>query len=173
MRASVTGFLVLGASVLSSCAQPTEQRLMNQPIDMGPYTFAVVRTEERARDVPIAGPQGHWLPYPTIELRVAIRVVRDNAAPFTTDFSSFLIFRMKLEDAAGNMFDTSPAPVNPTYRGGRYHSDEYVASATIDPSMIGVRDVHRLGKAARDFRLIIGNPSPQGSQPRSVSIQLQ
>jgi len=146
---------------------------MNQPIEMGPYAFAVTRTEKWPASAAVMTSDGKCQPIPTIEIRVVIHLLRDDAAPFTTDFNSFLIADMKFEDKAGNQFETSPVPISPVYRAGRYHAVDYVASAKVDPSMVGVRDPEHLGKDPRDFHLTIGNPSHERTQPRRVAIQLQ
>jgi hypothetical protein len=140
------------------CAKAEEYQL-GQPIDMGPYSFEVVRADK-----------GTWASMMTVN--ISFRLTRDDTEPFTTDFSSSFAFKMELVDEAGNTFTVDPHPVDPMYRAGRQRSNRYRAEVRISPSMEGVRNAAQLGKAVADFRLIIDNPARQSDQPRRVVIQL-
>jgi len=144
---------------LLGCAGTQEYQL-GQPIDMGPYSFEVVSTDE-----------GRWGSVTTINIH--FRLTRDDTAPFTTDFWESFVYKMELVDAAGNAFPVDPHPVSPVYKGGRQRSDRYRAEVRLSPSHEGVRDGSRIGKASGDFKLLIDNPAPEGDQPRRVAIQLR
>jgi hypothetical protein len=146
------------ATAVSGCAG-TEEYQLGQRIDMGPYSFEVVRADK-----------GTWASIPTIN--ILFRLTRDDTAPFTTDFSSSFAFKMEAVDAAGNTFTVDPHAVSPVHRAGRYRSDRYRAEVRLSPSLEGVRNATHIGKAVEDFRLIIDNPAHEGKQPRRVAIQL-
>jgi hypothetical protein len=156
--AVVIGLLCAGA-VLAGCAR-TEEYQLGQRIDMGPYSFDVAGTDE-----------GTWASEPTIS--ILFRLDRDDTAPFTTDFWQSFAYKMEIVDAAGNAFPVDPHPQSAVYTAGRYRSDRYLAEVKLSPSHEGVRDSARIGRTAADFRLIIDNPAPEGSQPRRVAIQLR
>ena len=69
-------------------------------------------------------------------------------------------------------FRSSPVPSLRSPKGGRERSDRYVAEVRLSPSHEGVRDGSRIGKATKDFKLLIDNPAREGNQPRRVAIQL-
>ena len=114
---------------LFGCAR-TEEYQLDQRIDMGPYSFAVVSADE-----------GQWGSDPTIN--IFFRLNRDDTAPFTTDFSWSFADKMEIVDAVGNAFPVSPNPVSPVYRAGRQRSDRYLAKVRLSPSHEGVRDGRR------------------------------
>ena len=157
-KVTAAGLLFAGA-LLAGCAR-TEEYKMGQRIDMGPYSFEVVSTDE-----------GTWASQPTID--ILFRLDRDDTAPFTTDFRSSFAFKMAVVDAAGNTFPVDPSPQSPVYRAGRDRSNRYIAEVRLADTLEGVRDSGRIGKSAADFRLIIDNPAPEKDQPRRVAIQLQ
>jgi hypothetical protein len=145
-------------ATLCGCAG-TEVYQFGQQIDMGPYSFEVVRADK-----------GTWASTPTINIH--FRLTRDDTAPFTTDFNSSFAFKMELVDAAGNTFTVDPHAVSPVYRAGRQRSDKYRAEVRLSPSLEGVRSATQIGKAVDDFRLVIDNPAREADQPRRVAIQL-
>jgi len=146
-----------GLFLLGCAAAPTEEYRMGQPIEMGPYVFELERTEQHSF-------------YDGLEIHVMVRILEDNAAPFTTTFDYFLGY-WAVQDQAGNTFDAGFAPLS----GDRRSSEQWVAMFRIftDSSMMGVRDPEHVGERASDFRLFIENPFPQGEQPRRVVIQLR
>lgn len=157
-RHSIVVALMCAAACLTGCAR-AEEYALEQPINMGPYSFEVVSAED-----------GRWGSAPTVDIR--FRITRDDTAPFTTTFKSSFAFKMEIVDAAGNAFPVEPDPISPVYRGGRYRSDRYLARVRLSPSHEGVRDSARIGKTAADFRLLIENPAPEKDQPRRVVIPL-
>jgi hypothetical protein len=157
-RPSIVVALMCAGGWLTGCAR-AEEYALEQPINMGPYSFEVVSAED-----------GQWGSAPTVDIRFRIR--RDDTVPFTTTFKSSFGFKMAIVDAAGNTFPVEPDPISPVYRGGRYRSDRYLARVRLSPSHEGVRDSARIGKAAADFRLLIENPAPEQDQPRRVAIPL-
>ena len=189
-RAVAVAAMACTPILLAGCGR-TEQYEMGQRIDMGPYTFEVAgakrgSTQHSDRTV-IA----------TIEL--LLRLVRDDTAPYTTDFAHSFRTRMQLVDATGNTFRVSPrtnvrdykvdlhgevSPIGsyfPTttevYRGGRKRADSYRASVELNPEYVGrgLNVMHRqgVGTAVSDFKLIIDNPDRQGDQPGRAEIPLR
>ena len=157
-RAAVVAVLIGTCALLGGCAG-VEAYQLGQPIDMGPYSFAVV-----------SAAKGRWGSVPTIN--ISFRLNRDDTAPFTTDFRSSFAYKMELVDAAGNAFPVEPSPLSPVTRDGRQRSNRYQAEVRLSPSHEGVRDGSRIGKAPGDFTLVIDNPAREGNQPRRVAIQL-
>jgi hypothetical protein len=149
---------ICAAACAAGCAR-AEEYALEQPINMGPYSFEVVSAEG-----------GRWGSAPTVD--ILFRITRDDTAPFTTTFKSSFGFKMEIVDTAGNAFPVEPDPVSPVYRGGRYRSDRYLARVRLSPSHEGVRDSARIGNTASDFRLMIENPAPEKDQPRRVAIPL-
>lgn len=164
---------VLLGGWLLGCRTPAEEYRMGQRIEMGPYAFTVEQTEESQVYASVMGPEGHYQAGTVNQIRVFFRLLRDDTAPFTTDFANSFLTGMKLVDGAGNQFDVNPVPLSPVYRGGRQRSDEYAADIKLDPSFMGVRRPKEMGQHARDFRLIIDNPDPRSKQPRRISIALR
>ena len=190
-RAVVVAAIACTPILLAGCGR-TEQYEMGQRIDMGPYTFEVAgaktgSTQHSDRTV-----------IPTIEL--LLRLVRDDTAPYTTDFAHSFRTRMQLVDATGNRFSVFPTtntreyrviqgevtPIGsyfPTsaevYRGGRKRADSYRASVELNPEYVGLdrgmKVMHRegVGTAVSDFKLIIDNPDRQGEQPGRAEIPLR
>lgn len=158
-RRALIGALICAVAASAAGCTGTEQYALEQPVSMGPYSFAVVSADE-----------GRWGSERTVD--IAFRITRDDTAPFTDTFKSSFAFMMELVDEAGNAFPVEPDPVSPVYRGGRYRADRYVARVRLSPSHEGVRDGARIGKTVADFRLMIENPAPQKDQPRRVAIPL-
>jgi len=191
-RALVVAAIACTPILLAGCGR-TEQYEMGQRIDMGPYTFEVAgakigSTQHADRTV-----------IPTVEL--LLRLVRDDTAPYTTDFAHSFRTGMQLVDATGNTFRVFPrtnvrdykvdmrgevTPIGsyfPTttevYRGGRKRADSYRASVELNPEYVGLRRgmtvMHRegVGTAVSDFKLIIDNPDRQGEQPGRAEIPLR
>lgn len=157
-RAAAVAGLICACALLAGCAAAEEYQV-GQQIDMGPYSFSVVSAD-----------RGRWASVSTIN--IAFRVNRDDSAPFTTDFRSSFAYKMELVDEAGNAFPVEPRPLSPVTRGGRERSSRYAAEVRLSPSHEGVRDGARIGKATRDFRLVIDNPAREANQPRRVAIPL-
>ena len=157
-RPAIVVALMCAAACLTGCAR-AEEYALEQPINMGPYSFEVVSAED-----------GRWGSAPTVD--IGFRITRDDTAPFTTTFKSSFGFKMEIVDAAGNAFPVEPDPISPVYRGGRYRSDRYRARVRLSPSHEAVRDSARIGKTAADFNLLIENPAPEQDQPRRVVIPL-
>lgn len=142
----------------------TAQYGMGQPIEMGPFTFSVASANQGKRWESADG---------TVrEIEVHLRVHRDDSAPFTVEFSSF-VGTMEILDEAGNRISASPTPVAPTYQGGRYRSTRYWCRFRFSRSLDGVRNFAAIGTRPADFRLLVENPAPAGEQPHRVSVQLQ
>ena len=156
-RAGVLSAALL-TGLLLGCADTKEYQL-GQRIDMGPYTFEVASVQP-----------GRWASVATIN--VSFNLLRDDTAPFTTDFWESFVYKMELVDRAGNAFPVDPHPVSPVYEKGRQRSNRYRAEVRLSPSHEGVRDAANIGKSTSDFTLMIANPAPQDGQPRRVSIQL-
>jgi hypothetical protein len=144
--------------LLPGCAGTKEYQI-GERIDMGPYSFEVASIQ-----------QGTWASTSTIN--VSFNLLRDDTAPFTTDFWESFVYKMELVDRAGNTFPGDPHPVSPVYEKGRQRSSRYRAEVRLSPSHEGVRDAANIGKSTSDFKLLIANPAPEGDQPRRVSIQL-
>jgi len=161
MRTAVS---ILIAALLMSGCETTTQSAMGEPIEMGPYTFAVISATQ--------GQQWESSEGTYREIVVRVRVLRDGTEPFTDSFSSSFIDNMRIVDAAGNSIGTSPAPVGATFKGGRYRSEYYTCLFRFSRSSDGVRDFANIGTRPQDFRLVITNPAPEGEQSRRVSLQL-
>jgi hypothetical protein len=159
-------FLAVPAALLiaAACERPTPYQ-MNQPIEMGPYSFSVAS----------AAPGRSWQSTegPYYEIEVRFRLDRDDTAPFTTDFNSSFADAMRIVDAAGNTFGCSPSPVDAVYKGGRYRSDRYSCLFRYSQSSEGVSDFAKVGTHPADFQLIIANPERKDGQPRQVVVQLE
>ena len=189
-RAIVVAAIACTPILLAGCGR-TEQYDMGQRIDMGPYTFEVAGAKKGSTQ------HSDRTVIATIEL--LLRLVRDDTAPYTTDFAHSFRTRMQLVDATGNTFRVSPrtnvrdykvdlhgevSPIGsyfPTttevYRGGRKRADSYRASVEINPEYLGrgMNVMHRegVGTAVSDFKLIIDNPDRQGDQPGRAEIPLR
>ena len=137
---------------------------IGEPIEMGPYTFSVVSATQ--------GKQWESAEGTYREIVVRVRILRDDAEPFSESFSSSFVDSLKIVDAAGNSIGTSPTPVFPIYTAGRYRSEYYTCRFRFSRSSNGVRDFDNIGTRPQDFRLVISNPIQEGSQPRRVSVQL-
>ena len=147
-----------GLLLLACAAAPTETYEMGQPIQMGPYIFELERTEQHTF-------------YEGLEIHVIVRILENNAAPFTTTFDDFLGY-WAVRDQAGNTYDAGTiSPLS----GDRRSSEQWVARFRIftSPGTMGVRDPEHVGERVSDFRLFIENPFPQGEQPRRVALQLR
>lgn len=138
---------------------------MDQPIAMGPYTFAVVAATEGKSWISAEGPFH--------EIEVRLRIDRDDAAPFTSSFSEAFIESFQIVDASGNSIGTTPAPISPTYRGGRYRATQYSCLFRFSRSSSGVRDFDAIGTRPAAFQLVIDNPAPEDGQPRRVAVPLR
>ena len=191
-RAIVVAAIACTPILLAGCGR-TEQYDMGQRIDMGPYTFEVAGAKKGSTQ------HSDRTVIATIEL--LLRLVRDDTAPYTTDFAHSFRTRMQLVDATGNTFRVSPrtnvrdykvdlhgevSPIGsyfPTttevYRGGRKRADSYRASVELNPEYVGLdrgmKVMHRegVGTAVTDFKLIIDNPDRQGEQPGRAEIPLR
>jgi hypothetical protein len=161
MRAAV--HISIAMLVMSGCGTATQSAL-GEPIEMGPYTFAVISATQ--------GQQWESIEGPYHEIVVRVRVLRDGTEPFTDNFSSSFIDNMRIVDAAGNSIGTSPTPVAPTYKAGRYRSEYYTCLFRYSRSSDGVRDFANIGTRPQDFTLVITNPAPEGAQAHRVSLQL-
>jgi hypothetical protein len=155
--------LALCASLaLLGCEKKTQEYRMDQPINMGPFTFEVARTEEAVK-------LAHPSEGPNLEIRVYYRMLDNKTAPFgkTLD-ETFLVVR--IVDKANNTIESGGPRV---LSGDRHHPSEWVETFEVSPSLMGVRDSAKLGQRASDFRLIIDNPDVREGQPERVSIQLR
>jgi hypothetical protein len=110
---------------------------------------------------------------PFHEIEVRLRIDRDDAAPFTSSFSESFIENFQIVDEAGNSIGTTPVPISPTYRGGRYRATQYSCLFRFSRSSSGVRDFDAIGTRPSDFQLIIVNPSSEDGQPRRVAVPLR
>jgi hypothetical protein len=142
-----------------------ETYAMDQPIGMGPYTFAVVAATEGKSWISVEGPFH--------EIEVRLRIDRDDAAPFTSSFSEAFIEHFQIVDESGNSIGTTPVPISPTYRGGRYRATQYSCLFRFSRSSSGVRNFSAIGTRPSAFQLIIDNPSPEDGQPRRVAVRLR
>jgi len=144
------------------CEKKTQESRMDQPINMGPFSFEVERTEEAVKlDHPSEGPN--------LEIRVYYRMLDNKTPPFGKTFDETLL-RVRIVDKADNTIEYSGRGV---LSGDRRHPSEWCDIFTVGPSLMGVRDSAKLGQRASDFRLIIDNPDVREGQPERVSIQLR
>ena len=151
--------------LVTAACERVEMYAMDQPIAMGPYTFAVVAATEGKTWISAEGP--------VHEIEVRLRIDRDDSAPYTSSFSESFIEQLQIVDEAGNRIGTTPAPIAPTYRGGRYRATQYSCLFRFSRSSSGVRNFSAIGIRPSAFRLIIDNPVPQDGQPRRVAVPLQ
>ena len=155
--------LALCASVASlGCEKKTQEYRLEQPINMGLFSFEVERTEDSVKLV-------HPSEGPNLELRVYYRMLDNKTAPFGKTFDETLL-GIRIVDKAGNTIEYSGRSV---VSGDRHHPSEWCDIFTVSPSLMGVRDKAKLGQSASDFRLIIDNPDMRDGQPERVSIQLR
>jgi hypothetical protein len=155
--------LALCASLASlGCEKKTQEYRMDQPINMGPFSFEVERTEEAVK-------LKHPSEGPNLEIRVYFRMLDNKTPPFGKTLDETLL-EVRIRDKAGNTIE-SPGPR--VVSGDRHHPSEWVEIFEVSPSLMGVRDRTKLGKSASDFRLIIDNPDVREGQPERVSIQLR
>lgn len=142
---------------------------MGQEIDMGPYTFTVKWTKEGWWHV--GPPRGHIK-----QIEVYFSLHRDDSAPFTTCFASY-VADMEIEDFAGNRFKRSGGlePLSPYIKAGciRSKTDEYKSVFTLNPDNITAHDREHIGQHPQDFKLSINNPDPKGDEPHRISVQLK
>jgi hypothetical protein len=141
-----------------------EPYAMDQPIAMGRYTFAVVAATEGKTWISAEGP--------VHEIEVRLRIDRDDSAPFTSSFSESFIEHFQIVDEAGNNIGTTPVPISPTYKGGRYRASQYSCLFRFSRSSSGVRDFSAIGTRPAAFQLIVDNPAPEDGQPRRVAVPL-
>jgi len=135
---------------------------MDQPINMGPFSFEVKRTEDSVKLV-------HPSEGPTLEIRVYYRMLDNKTPPFGKPFDETLLY-VRIVDKADNTIDYSGRGL---LAGDRRHPSEWCDIFTVSRMLIGVRDTAKLGQRASDFRLIIDNPDVREGQPEQVSIQLR
>ena len=143
------------------CGKKTQEYRMDQPINMGPFSFEVDRTEESVKQYPSEGP--------TLEIRVYYRMLDNKTPPFGKTFDESLVY-VRVVDKADNTIDYSGRGL---LAGDRRHPSEWCDVFTVSRTLIGVRDSAKLGQRASDFRLIIDNPDVREGQPERVSIQLR
>ena len=146
---------------LLGCEKKTQEYRIDQPINMGPFTFEVERTEESVKS---SYSEGFLL-----KIHVYFRMLDNKTPPFGKTLDETLM-EVRIRDKAGNTIE-SPGPR--VLSGDRHHPSEWVEIFEVSPSLIGVRDRTKLGKSASDFWLIIDNPDLREGQPERVSIQLR
>ena len=144
------------------CGKKTQEYRMDQPINMGPFSFEVERTEDSVKPV-------HPSEGPTLEIRVYYRMLDNKTPPFGKPFDETLLY-VRIVDKADNTIDYSGRGL---LAGDRRHPSEWCDIFTVSRTLIGVRDTAKLGQRASDFRLIIDNPDVREGQPEQVSIQLR
>lgn len=155
--------LALCASLASpSCQKKAQEYRIEQPINMGPFSFEVERTEEASKLV-------HPSEGPSLEIRVYYRMLDIKTPPLGKTIDESLP-GVRIVDKAGNSIESSGPRV---MSGDRRHPSEWCDIFTVSPSLIGIRDKAKLGQSSSDFRLIIDNPDVRDGQPERVSIQLQ
>jgi hypothetical protein len=155
-------FALCTSLALSGCQKKTEEYRMDQPISMGPFTFAVERTEE-------AVTHAHPSEGPTLKIRIYYRMLDNKTPPFGKTLDETLLL-VRIVDNANNTIESSGPRV---LSGDRHHPSEWVETFEVSPTLMGVRDRTKLGKGASDFRLIIDNPDVREGQPERASIQLR
>jgi len=155
--------LAICASLISlGCAKKTQEYRLEQPINMGPFSFEVERTEESVKLV-------HPSEGPNLEIRVYYRMLDNKTPPFGKTFDETLL-GVRIVDKANNTIESGGGRV---VSGDGRHPSEWVDTFTVSPSLMGVRDKSKLGQRVSDFRLIIDNPDVRDGQPERVSIQLR
>jgi len=155
--------LALCASIVAlGCEKKTQEYRLEQPINMGPFSFEVERTEESVKLV-------HPGEGPNLEIRVYYRMLDNKTPPFGKTLDETLL-GVRIVDKANNTIESGGGRV---VSGDRHHPSEWVDTFTVSPSLMGVRDRAKLGQSASDFRLIIDNPDMRDGQPERVSIQLR
>ena len=159
-----TAALVGLAGLLLSACESATPVLIGETIEMGSYAFSVISATQ--------GKQWESAEGTYREIVVRVRILRDGTQPYTESFSSSFIDSMRIVDGAGNSIGTSPTPISPVQRAGRYRSEYYTCLFRYSRSSEGVRDFDKIGTRPQDFKLLIRNPAHEGSQPRRVSIQL-
>jgi hypothetical protein len=156
--------LALCASLASvGCEKKTQEYRLEQPINMGLFSFEVERTEESSMRLT------HPSEGPNLEIRVYYRMLDNKTSPFGKTFDETLL-SVRIVDKANNTIESGGGRV---VSGDRRHPSEWVDTFTVSPSLAGVRDRAKLGQSASDFRLIIDNPDVRDGQPERVSIQLR
>ena len=160
----VMGIVFALCALLASpgCRKKAHEYSIEQPINMGPFSFEVERAEQSLKLV-------HPSEGPNLEIRVYYRMLDNKTAPFGKTFDETLL-GVRIVDKAGNTIEYSGRGV---VSGDRHHPSEWCDIFTVSPSLIGVRDKGKLGQSASDFRLIIDNPDLRDGQPERVSIQLR
>ena len=162
-RQDIAIVLALCASLASpGCQKKTQEYHIEQPINMGPFSFEVERTEEASKLV-------HPSEGPSLEIRVYYRMLDNKTPPFGKTIDESLL-DVRIVDKAGNSIESGGPRV---VSGNRRHPSEWCDTFTVSPSLIGVRDKARLGQSSADFRLIIDNPDVRDGQPERVSVQLR
>jgi hypothetical protein len=156
------GFVICAAFASLGCEKKTQEYRLEQPINMGPFSFEVERTEESMK-------LSHPSEGPNLEIRVYYRMLDNKTAPFGKTFDETLL-SVRIVDKANNTIEYSGRGL---LSGDRHHPSEWVDIFTVSPSFMGVRDRAKLGQSASDFRLIIDNPDVREGQPERVSIQLR
>jgi len=146
----------------AGCGKTTQEYRMDQPINMGPFSFEVERTEQ-------AESLAHPSEGPNLEIRVYYRMLDNKTPPFGRTLDESLL-DVRIVDKAENVIQSSGRAL---ISGDRHHPSEWCDIFTVSPTLMGVRDRSKLGRTVSDFRLIIDNPDVRGNQPERVSIQLR
>jgi hypothetical protein len=164
---SMAGLIVMGCGPLEE-----KSYQLHQPIEMGPWTFAVTGTKERT--------ENRGIRLKTIFVFLELENYQERHQKPFDDFlngtrknSAMARPKIWLVSDAGKKFDGWVSPKS----GGSMRSKRWQAAFELvgfsmreNSSDIAER---YLDKHADDFQLVIQNPDRRKGQPREVTIQLQ
>jgi hypothetical protein len=167
LATSVAGLILTGCGPVGGKVYQ-----LDQPIQMGPWTFAVTgakeRTENRGRDR-----------YKTIVIVVELEnYMERHEKPFddflngSTQNSMMSHPKMWLVSEAGKKFDGDVRPESGgSMRSRRWQAEFLLAEFSLRENTSDTAKRY-LDKHPADFRLVIQNPDRRKGQPREVTIQL-
>jgi hypothetical protein len=169
--------VTLSLALLSCAAILTEEQVgMNEPIEMGPWTFEVKRASAQ---VDMRGNT----PFKTVTVILKLHNYRERHEKPFDDFlngrspKSLMDFpHLHLVDESGTKFDVeSISPMS----GGSLRSERWRAGFLLVPSNLGFNRsasdaaAEHLDKRPSDFRLVFKNPDRRETQAALVSVQLK
>lgn len=170
--------IVIVSLMLQYCAAiVTEEQVgMNEPIEMGPWTFEVNRANAQVEM------RGNT-PYKKVTVTLKLHNYRERHEKTFDDFlngtspGSMMAFpKLHLVDEVGTRF--SAELVSPM-SGGSLRSERWRAGFLLVPFSLSFNTnasesaAEYLDKEPSDFRLVFKNPDRRGTQPARVSVQLK
>jgi hypothetical protein len=161
------GLATWAGILITLACSGAEPFTLNQPMEMGPWKFAVTRADERTDQ----RGGGRWK---TITLSLRLENYRERQEQSFEDFlngsqpNSIMSHpHMTLADAEGNRFDGIVRAVSGDLWMAEFLLVPDTGHLLSDPKKLAEQ---QLGKHPGDFRLVIENPDHRSGQARRVEI---